>query len=90
MNFDPRSDALNTEIGVVFEGPQLAREVLRLMNLDKLQSSYLVRLSPVDKALEWVGIDEYKEVVRRDEPDVDFSMRLYLQLIAPLVAESML
>lgn len=90
MNFDPRSDALNTEIGVVFEGPQLAREVLRLMNLDKLQSSYLVRLSPVDKALEWVGIDEYKEVVRRDEPDVDFSMRLYLQLLAPLVAESML
>jgi putative cardiolipin synthase len=90
MNFDPRSDALNTEIGIVIDAPQLAREALRLMNLDKLQSSYLVRVSPADQALEWVGIDDFKEVVRRQEPDADYLKRLYLQLVAPFVAESML
>jgi putative cardiolipin synthase len=91
MNFDPRSDALNTEIGIVIESPQLAKEVLRLMNLDKLQSAYRVRLSPTDsRKIEWVGMDDFKEVVWQEEPDVDIGMRLYLQLVAPFVKESML
>lgn len=90
MNFDPRSDALNTEIGLTIESPQLAREVLRLMNLDKLQSAYLVRMSPRDDALEWIGIDDFRETVRHDEPDAAFSTRMYLQFVAPFVSERML
>lgn len=91
MNFDPRSDALNTEIGIVIESPQLAKEMLRLMNLDKLQSAYRVRLSPKDsRTIEWVGIDDYKEIVWQDEPDVDIGTRLYLRLVAPFVSEGML
>lgn len=90
MNFDPRSDALNTEIGIVIESPQLAREMLRLMNLDKLQSSYRVRLSPEHGRLEWIGIDDFNEVVHNDEPDADFRTRMYLRLVAPFVSEGML
>lgn len=89
MNFDPRSDALNTEVGIHVESPQLAREMLRLMNLDKLQSSYKVRLRP-DETLEWVGIDDFIEIIRQDEPDALFSTRMYLQFVAPFVSERML
>ena len=90
MNFDPRSDALNTEIGIVIESAQVAREMLRLMNLDKLQSSYRVRLSPGSGNVEWVGRDEAREVVLNAEPDVDLGTRMYLWLVAPLVSEGML
>lgn len=90
MNFDPRSDALNTEIGIVIESPQLARELRRLMNLDKLQSAYRVRLSPKNGSVEWVGIDDFKEVVWNDEPDADLRTRMYLWLVAPFVSEGML
>ncbi len=90
MNFDPRSDALNTELGIVIESRELAKEVLRLMNLDKLQSSYRVRLSPQAGDLEWIGIDDFQEVVRNDEPDASRWLRLYLQFVAPFVSEGML
>lgn len=90
MNFDPRSDALNTEIGLLIDSPQLAREVLRLMNLDKLRGSYRVRVNEKTQAIEWVGIDDFKEVVRYNEPDADLATRTYLWLVAPFVTEGML
>lgn len=90
MNFDPRSDALNTEIGIMVESPELAREVLRLMSLDKLRGSYRVRVNEHSQAIEWVGIDELKEVVLDREPDADLATRAYLWLVAPFISEGML
>jgi putative cardiolipin synthase len=90
MNFDPRSDALNTEVGVLIRSPELAREVLHLMSLDKLLSSYRLRVDSRSRKIEWIGIDDSKEVVQQSEPDASFAIRAYLWLFAPFVSEGML
>ncbi len=90
MNFDPRSDKINTEMGLFIDSPQLAREVLRLMDLDKLQASYRVVLRPDGKGLRWLAADEEGEVAFDQEPDVSFSTRFWLELLAPFAPEELL
>jgi putative cardiolipin synthase len=91
MNFDPRSEKHNTEMAVIARSPALAREVLRLMDLDKLQASYRVRLAADGSdRLEWLGEDDDGERVFTEEPDTDFWTRFMLQLLAPLAPEELL
>jgi putative cardiolipin synthase len=91
MNFDPRSEKHNTEMAVIVQSPQLAREVLRLMDLDKLQASYRVRTSKANEyQLEWLTTDDDGEVVLYQEPDTTFWQRFMLQLLAPLAPEELL
>ena len=89
MNFDPRSDKLNTEMGLFINSPLLAREVLRLMDLDKLQASYRVVLNP-DGGLRWLAADDEVEVMLDREPDVSRGAMLLLDLLAPLAPEELL
>ena len=89
MNFDPRSDIHNTEMGVFIDSPQLAREVLRLMDLDKLQASYRLMLAP-DGSLRWVAADDEGEVSFDVEPDASFATKFWLELLAPLAPEELL
>ena len=44
MNLDPRSATINTELGAVIHSPELAREMIRIIDIDRLQSAY--RLAP--------------------------------------------
>src|SRR6202008_585394 len=46
MNLDPRSASRNTELGIIVEAPQLAREVIRVIQISKLQSAYRLRFGP--------------------------------------------
>ncbi len=89
MNFDPRSEKHNTEMGVFIDSPQLAREVLRLMDLDKLQASFRVIIAP-DGRLRWLATDDDGEVSFDREPEVGFGTRLWLELLAPLAPEELL
>ena len=89
MNFDPRSEKTNTEMGIFIDSPQLAREVLRLMDLDKLQASYRLMLAP-DGGLRWTAADDEGEVVFKDEPDASFATKFWLELLAPLAPEELL
>ncbi len=89
MNFDPRSEIHNTEMGVFIDSPQLAREVLRLMDLDKLQASYRLMLAP-DGSLRWLAADDEGEVSFDDEPDASFATKFWLELLAPLAPEELL
>ena len=88
MNLDPRSSSRNTELGMIIESPQLAKEVLRVINISKLQSAYRVRFGPDQRTLEWLGIDDGMEVILGAEPDTSFLMRLQSILLAPFVPES--
>ena len=90
MNFDPRSEKHNTEMGLFIDSPQLAREVLRLMDLDKLQASYRVVLRPDGHGLRWLAADDEGEVAFDAEPDVSFSTRFWLELLAPFAPEELL
>ncbi|WP_284616871.1 phospholipase D family protein [Aquabacterium humicola] len=89
MNFDPRSEKHNTEMGIFINSPQLAREVLRLMDLDKLQASWRVVLDEHGR-LRWLAQDDEKEIVLTNEPEADFWTRFWLNILAPLAPEELL
>jgi len=77
-------------MGVFIDSPTLAREVLRLMDLDKLQASFRLTLGPDGQGLRWLAADDEGEVSFDDEPEVDFSTKLWLELLAPLAPEELL
>jgi putative cardiolipin synthase len=90
MNLDPRSESTNTELGMLAQCPELAREVIRVINISKLQSSYRLRFGPDGQSLEWLAADEHGEVVLTTEPEVTPYMRLENLLFAPFVPEQLL
>jgi putative cardiolipin synthase len=90
MNLDPRSANKNTELGIIAENPQLAREVIRVINISKLQSAYRLRFAPDGASLEWLTMDDEGEVVLTAEPDATVFLRLQNLLLGPLVPEDQL
>jgi putative cardiolipin synthase len=84
MNFDPRSERHNTEMALIIQSPQLAREVLRLMDLDKLQASYHLVLTPDGEHIQWQVMDDTGIVTFDSEPDVSSWELLWLKMLAPL------
>ncbi|VTU21773.1 Major cardiolipin synthase ClsA [Variovorax sp. SRS16] len=90
MNLDPRSATQNTEMGVVVDSPQLAREMLRVINISKLQNSYRLRLAKDSGTLQWLTNDGEKEMILTSEPESSFFQRFYNSLIAPIVPEMLL
>jgi putative cardiolipin synthase len=86
MNLDPRSASKNTELGIIVESPELAKEVLRVIHISKLQSAYRLRLGERG-GVEWLTMDDDKEVVLLAEPDTTLLVRLRNLLFAPFVPE---
>ena len=89
MNLDPRSATQNTEMGLVIDSPQLAREMLRIINISKLQNSYRLRLSG-NGNVEWLTDDGEREIVLTTEPEAGILQRLYNTLLGPFVPEMLL
>jgi cardiolipin synthase C len=85
MNLDPRSASINTELGVVVTSPPLAKELLRVIDIDRLLSAYRVRLRAKGGGLEWVGNDGEREMVLTQEPDSTAWLRIRSWLLAPFV-----
>jgi putative cardiolipin synthase len=89
-NLDPRSATINTELGVVIDSPALARELLKVIEIDRLQNAYKLRLSPETGECQWLGTEDDKELVLSEEPDSTFWLRMKLRLLRPFVPESLL
>jgi putative cardiolipin synthase len=90
MNLDPRSATVNTELGAVIDSPALAREMIRIIDIDRLQSAYRLRLSPDGQHSEWLGYENDKETVLTEEPDSSWWQRVKAFLLSPFVPESLL
>lgn len=90
MNLDPRSATINTELGAVIDSPQLARELIRIIDIDRLQSAYRVRLKKDGSGLEWFSSDGDKETVLTHEPDTSSWLRFKQWLLSPFVPEELL
>lgn len=90
MNLDPRSDIHNTEIGLFVDSPELARQVLKLVDSLKEQGAYRLRLAQNGSDIEWVSGEGPSATILTEEPDSDFWDRLRLNLLSPLVPESLL
>jgi putative cardiolipin synthase len=90
VNLDPRSDSTNTELGLFARCPELAKEVIRVINISKLQSSYRLRFAPDGQSLQWLATDDQGEVVLSAEPEVTPLMRFQNMLLGPFVPEQLL
>ncbi len=90
MNLDPRSATINTEFGAVIDSPELAREIIRVIDIDRLQSAYKVRLAKSGKGVEWLGFHGDQEVVLDAEPDTSAWLRFQTWLLGLLVPEGQL
>ncbi|MGJ7543585.1 phospholipase D family protein [Variovorax sp. LT1R16] len=90
VNLDPRSATQNTELGISVDSPQLAREMLRIINISKLESAYRVRLDGSGGRLEWLSMDDEKELILYDEPESTWRQRFLINLFGPLVPEELL
>ena len=90
FNFDPRSASLNTEMGVLFEHPPLAKKMREVFALETaLPLSYRVSLSK-DGKLRWEGHIHGESTIFNREPETHWSRRLAVWLIAWLPIQSQL
>ncbi|SFP84974.1 phospholipase D family protein [Variovorax sp. 770b2] len=92
MNFDPRSETHNTEIGLFIRSPEMAEQTLKLIDVLKQQGAYRLRFvqDSGESRIEWVSEDAGKTTVLNEEPDSGFWDRTMLELLAPLTPESLL
>ena len=91
LNFGPRSEAINTETGLVIRSPDLAEDILEVVDTPKDTVFWRVRLD-ADGGLVWEAAawKEWKAAVEREEPDASFWRRLLLLFLAPWISESLL
>ncbi len=90
MNLDPRSESTNTELGIVAQCPELARDVVRVIDAARRLSSYRLRFGPDGQSLEWQVMGDPHEVVLSSEPDAGPAVRFRNMLLGPFVPEQLL
>ena len=84
------SATINTELGSVIDSPQLAREMIRIIDIDRLQSAFRLRLTEGGQCCEWLGYDDEAEIRLTEEPESSLWQRFKLMLLRPFVPESLL
>ena len=91
MNLDPRSASTNTEFGMFIDSPALAKELLRVINISKLESAYKVRLAPGgNEPRSGSTIEDDKPVVLTEEPESSFWLRLHNMVFGWFVSDQLL
>ncbi|MCA0424915.1 MAG: phospholipase D family protein [Proteobacteria bacterium] len=90
FNFDPRSVALNCEMGFLIESPAMARQMRAAFTQQVAQGSYKVELR--DNEMRWVetGADGAEVAVHNDEPNASITSRLMVTMLGWLPIEWML
>ena len=88
MNMDPRSETQNTEMAILIESPQIARQMLEVFDHVKRDGAYRVRLRD-DGATEWLSDREGSDALG-EEPETSLWNRFLLRLLQPLVPEELL
>jgi putative cardiolipin synthase len=85
MNFDRRSHALNTELGLIIDSPELAQQtVARFSAMTRPESAYSVRLRDPQKHLLWHFREQGRDVDQTAEPARNAWQRFEVRLISLL------
>ena len=87
-NLDPRSSRLNTEMGVVFECPPLAKRLPEENESDLAHTAYRVELD--GRRLVWVTHEGDQEVRYTSEPEASLRKRIKVKVLSLLPIEWML
>jgi putative cardiolipin synthase len=90
MNLDPRSESTNTELGIVVQCPELATDVIRVIDATRLQSSYRLRFGPDGESLEWLVMGDPLGLVLASEPEADTFAHFRSTLLEFFVPEQLL
>ncbi len=80
-NVDPRSANINTEMGVIINDDQLAKQLHGALSDDLLNQAYEVKLLDNGK-LQWHTMVDDKKVVYDSEPRVDVSDHVWLTIMS--------
>jgi putative cardiolipin synthase len=90
LNFDPRSTSLNTEMGLIFEAPELVAVMDRLFAEETApDASYALHLDK-EGHLCWLGSAGETRDVRRREPGASLMRRAIARVVGWLPLESQL
>ncbi|MEO8524525.1 MAG: phospholipase D family protein [Caldimonas sp.] len=90
LNFDPRSEKHNTELGLLIHSPELTGQLLELADVVMREAAYQVRLRPDRQGLEWrIGSGEGEQTFT-EEPDTGWWQRTFLRVVGPFVPEGQL
>ncbi|AWI10387.1 phospholipase D-like domain-containing protein [Ereboglobus luteus] len=95
MNIDPRSELLNTEMGVLVESPELSRELAAFFNeAIEPDSSYQVRITKPDtegnRKLYWTGTPDGKPATYNTDPNASVWRRVKTTLLRIFPIEGLL
>ena len=95
MNLDQRSLHLNTEIGLIIDSPELARQIaLRFADIAQPANSYVLMLSETDglgqRHLVWRTLENGQPVEFDQEPDVTLWQRLQVDMLSMLPIDELL
>jgi putative cardiolipin synthase len=90
FNLDPRSAALNTEMGFVIDSPALAGGIARAFEARVPQAAYEVRLAPDGRSLRWVERTPDGEVSHTREPGAGLARRVFVRVLSWLPVEWLL
>jgi putative cardiolipin synthase len=95
MNLDQRSLRLNTEIGLIIDSPELARQVAqRVDDIAQPANSYVLALGDADalgaRSLVWRTLENGAPVEFHEEPAASFWKRLQVRLYSLLPLDSLL
>lgn len=80
-NVDPRSANINTEMGVIINDDELARQLHSALSDDLLSQAYEVKLRD-NNQLEWHTIEDGKSIVYDSEPRVTMRDRVWLTIMS--------
>lgn len=87
-NLDPRSSRLNTEMGVLFDCPELAKLLPENTERDLAETTYRVELT--DNRIVWVTREGGREVRFKSEPGASWWKRCKVQVLSWLPIEGLL
>ena len=91
MNLDHRSAAVNTEMGLVIDSPELVGDYNKLMTGERLNLGYRLRLAPNGRRVQWLEYDDAGgDIVHEDEPGEFLWLRFKNWLLLPIVGEELL
>ncbi len=91
MNLDRRSAAVNTEMGLVIDSPELVADYERLLSGARVSLGYRLRLAPNGRRVQWLEYDDAGgDIVHEDEPGEFLWLRFKNWLLLPIVGEELL
>jgi len=90
-NLDPRSNRLNTEIGIMVNSTDLAAQASEIFKrTTSAENCYQVKLTDEDRNLSWVSEENGQEKIVFTEPGAGILKRLAVFLISLLPIENLL